>query len=157
MKRNEKSIIWNSGELIYTSGSDSNEAYLIVDGFVSLETADGFRLSKLGVGEIFGETSLLLGTKRTVTAKACDQKVVANIIPKEYFKKLTDTDVVLNAIIRKTQIRLIDANKKANQLAGEVSDLLSSVKDRGGEQDELSKRIANLKTKIIEINNATKD
>ena len=124
MKRNEKSIIWNSGELIYTSGSDSNEAYLIVDGFVSLETADGFRLSKLGVGEIFGETSLLLGTKRTVTAKACDQKVVANIIPKEYFKKLTDTDVVLNAIIRKTQIRLIDANKKANQLAGEVSDLL---------------------------------
>ena len=157
MKRNEKSIIWNSGELIYTSGSDSNEAYLIVEGFVSLETADGFRLSKLGAGEIFGETSLLLGTKRTVTAKACDQKVVANIIPKEYFKKLTDTDVVLNAIIRKTQVRLIEANKKANQLAGEVSDLLSAVKDKGGEHEELSKRIANLKTKITEINKATND
>ena len=33
MKRNEKSIIWNSGELIYPSGADSNEAYLIVEGF----------------------------------------------------------------------------------------------------------------------------
>ena len=87
MQRNEKSIIWNSGELIYSSGAESNEAYLIVEGFVNLETADGFRLSRLGAGEIFGETSLLLGTKRTVTAKACKQKVVANVIPKEYFKK----------------------------------------------------------------------
>ena len=54
-------------------------------------------------------------------------------------------------------VNIIDANKKANQLAGEVSDLLSSVKDKGGKQNELSKRIANLKTKITEINKATND
>ena len=157
MQRNEKSIIWNSGELIYSSGAESNEAYLIVEGFVNLETADGFRLSRLGAGEIFGETSLLLGTKRTVTAKACNQKVIANVIPKEYFKKLTENDVVLNAIIRKTQVRLIDANKKANLLATEVSDLLSSMKDQSGEKDELAERIANLRTKITEINKSTRD
>ena len=157
MQRNEKSIIWEPGELIYSSGNVSSEAYLILEGFVNLETNDGFRLSRLGIGEIFGETSLLLGTKRTVTAKACDQKVVANIIPKDYFKKLADTDVVLNAIIRKTQVRLIDANKKTNQLAMEVTDLLSSIKDKGGEQNELSQRISNLKKKITEINKANND
>ena len=157
MQRNEKSIIWNAGELIYSSGSVSNEAYLITQGYVNLETNDGFRLSRLGTGEIFGETSLLLGTKRTVTAKACDQKVVANIIPRDYFKKLTDTDVVLNAIIRKTQVRLIDANKKTNQLAMEVSDLLSSIKSQGDGQNELAQRIANLRTKITEINKANND
>ena len=157
MRRNEKSIIWNAGELIYSSGSDSNEAYLILEGFVNLETSDGYRLSRLGIGEIFGETSLLLGTKRTVTAKACDQKVVANIIPKDYFKKLTETDVVLNAIIRKTQVRLMEANKKTNQLSMEVSDLLSSMKDTGGKENELAKRISNLKTKISEINKANND
>ena len=106
MQRNEKSVIWNAGELIYSSGSESNEAYLIVEGYVNLETNDGFRLSRLGIGEIFGETSLLLGTKRTVTAKACDQKVIANIIPKDYFTKLSQTDVVLNAIIRKNNLFL---------------------------------------------------
>ena len=40
-----------------------NEAYLIVEGYVNLETNDGFRLSRLGIGEIF-ETSLL-GTKNS--------------------------------------------------------------------------------------------
>ena len=43
-------------------------------------------------------------------------KVIANIIPKDYFTKLSQTDVVLNAIIRKTLVRLIEANKKTNQL-----------------------------------------
>ena len=157
MQRNEKSVIWNAGELIYSSGSESNEAYLIVEGYVNLETNDGFRLSRLGIGEIFGETSLLLGTKRTVTAKACDQKVIANIIPKDYFTKLSQTDVVLNAIIRKTQVRLIEANKKTNQLAMEISDLLSSIKSKGDGQNELAQRIANLRTKITEINKANND
>ena len=30
-------------------GSDSNEAYLILEGFVNLETSDGYRLSRLGI------------------------------------------------------------------------------------------------------------
>ena len=157
MQRNKKSIIWEPGELIYSSGSDSEEAYLILEGFVNLETSDGFRLSRIGIGEIFGETSLLLGTKRTVTAKACDKKVLANIIPKDYFQKLRESDVVLNAIIRKTQVRLMEANKKSNQLSLEVSDLLSSMKHSGGEENELAKRISNLRTKITEINKATND
>ena len=82
---------------------------------------------------------------------------VVHKVPKDYFKKLADTDVVLNAIIRKTQVRLIDANKKTNQLAMEVTDLLSSIKDKGGEQNELSQRISNLKKKITEINKANND
>ncbi len=157
MQRNEKSIIWEPGELIYSTGNISDEAYLILEGFVNLETSDGYRLSRLGIGEIFGETSLLLGTKRTVTAKACDQKVVANIIPRDYFKKLKENDVVLNAIIRKTQVRLIEANKKTNQLAMEVSNLLASIKASGGEENELVKRITNLRTKITEINKSSND
>ncbi len=158
MKRNKETIIWEPRELIYATGSNSDEAYLIVQGTVSLETKDGFPLSKLGEGEIFGETSLLLGVKRTVTAKAGEKKVLANIIPKDYFSKLSKTDVVLNALIRKTQVRLIDANKKTNKLAKEISDLLSSMKDnKGSEQNELANRISNLRTKITEINKVNND
>ena len=88
MQRNNNSIIWNPGELIYEIGSVPDEAYLILEGYVIIETKDQFQLNRLGIGEVFGESSLLLGTKRTVTARACSQKVVANIIPKDYFMKL---------------------------------------------------------------------
>ena len=157
MQRNKNSIIWNPGELIYEIGSVPEEAYLILEGYVIIETKDHFQLNRLGIGEVFGESSLLLGTKRTVTARACSQKVVANIIPKDYFMKLKDNDVVLNALIRKTQVRLMDANKKINQLANEVSELLSSLKGDSNVDSELSNRIANLRKKISEINNIAND
>ncbi len=157
MQRNNNSIIWNPGELIYEIGSVPEEAYLILEGYVNIETQDMFKLNTLGKGEVFGESSLLLGTKRTVTARADTQKVVANIIPKDYFLKLKKNDLVLNALIRKTQIRLIDANKKINQLANEVSELLSSLKGDSNVDSELSNRIANLRKKISEINNIAND
>ena len=157
MQRNNNSIIWNPGELIYEIGSIPKEAYLILEGYVNIETQDMFKLNTLGKGEVFGESSLLLGTKRTVTARADTQKVVANIIPKDYFLKLKKNDLVLNALIRKTQIRLIDANKKINQLANEVSELLSSLKGDSNVDSELSNRIANLRKKISEINNIAND
>ncbi len=157
MLRNNNSIIWNPGELIYEIGSIPKEAYLILEGYVNIETQDMFKLNTLGKGEVFGESSLLLGTKRTVTARADTQKVVANIIPKDYFLKLKKNDLVLNALIRKTQIRLIDANKKINQLANEVSELLSSLKGDSNVDSELSNRIANLRKKISEINNIAND
>ena len=157
MQRNNNSIIWNPGELIYEIGSIPEEAYLILEGYVNIETQDMFKLNTLGKGEVFGESSLLLGTKRTVTARADTQKVAANIIPKDYFLKLKKNDLVLNALIRKTQIRLIDANKKINQLANEVSELLSSLKGDSNVDSELSNRIANLRKKISEINNIAND
>ena len=157
MQRNNNSIIWNPGELIYEIGSIPEEAYLILEGYVNIETQDMFKLNTLGKGEVFGESSLLLGTKRTVTARADMKRVVANIIPKDYFLKLKKNDLVLNALIRKTQIRLIDANKKINQLANEVSELLSSLKGDSNVDSELSNRIANLRKKISEINNIAND
>jgi uncharacterized coiled-coil DUF342 family protein len=51
----------------------------------------------------------------------------------------------------------MDANKKSNQLANEVSELLSSIKDHGNEEDELATRIAKLRKKVAEINKATSD
>ena len=157
MLRNNNSIIWNPGELIYEIGSIPEEAYLILEGYVNIETQDMFKLNTLGKGEAFGDSSLLLATKRTVPARADTQKVVANIIPKDYFLKLKKNDLVLNALIRKTQIRLIDANKKINQLANEVSELLSSLKGDSKVDGELSNRISNLRKKISEINNIAND
>ena len=88
MLNNEKSVIWEPGELIYEVGSLPKEAYLILEGYVNIETLDGLKLARLGIGEIFGESSILLDVPRTVTARVCSQKVVAKKIPKSYFAKI---------------------------------------------------------------------
>lgn len=82
MLENQKSVIWEAGELIYEAGSFPKEAYLILEGYVNIETEDGLKLNRLGIGEIFGETSILLNLPRTVTAKACAQKAVKHKLPK---------------------------------------------------------------------------
>ena len=95
MQDNGKSIIWEPGETIYEAGSIPTEAYLILEGYVNIETKDGLKLNRLGMGEIFGETSILLNVPRTVTAKVCAQKLVAKKIP------ITDTKRVFNKPTRK--------------------------------------------------------
>ena len=156
MLDNGKSAIWDPGEIIYEAGSLPKEAYLILEGYVNIETKDGLKLNRIGMGEIFGETSILLDLPRTVTAKVCTQKLVAKKIPKSYFTNLSKTNVILNALIRKTQIRLMDSNKQSNELANEVSALLDQLDSKTPpKKNLLEERIKKLRTNINKIQNST--
>jgi CRP-like cAMP-binding protein len=156
MQDNNNSAMWEPGEIIYQAGDIPKEAYLILEGYVNIETKDGLKLNRIGMGEIFGETSILLDLPRTVTAKVCTQKLVAKKIPKSYFTKLNKTNVILNALIRKTQIRLMDSNKQSNELANEVSDLLDQLDSKApAKRNLLEERIKKLRTNINKIQNST--
>jgi len=149
-------IIWEPGEIVYQAGDIPKEAYLILEGYVNIETKDGLKLNRIGMGEIFGETSILLDLPRTVTAKVCTQKLVAKKIPKSYFTNLSKTNVILNALIRKTQIRLMDSNKQSNELANEVSALLDQLDSKTPpKKNLLEERIKKLRTNINKIQNST--
>ena len=82
MQRNDNSIIWNPGELIYEIGNIPEEAYLILEGYVIIETKDKFQLNRLGVGEVFGETSLLLGTREQLQLKLVPKKLSQTLFQK---------------------------------------------------------------------------
>ena len=156
MQDNNNSAIWEPGEIIYQAGDIPEEAYLILEGYVIIETKDGLKLNRIGMGEIFGETSILLDLPRTVTAKVCAQKLVAKKIPKSYFTNLSKTNVILNALIRKTQIRLMDSNKQSNELANEVSALLDQLDSKTSpKKNLLEERIKKLRTNINKIQNST--
>ena len=156
MQDNNNSAIWEPGEIIYQAGDVPEEAYLILEGYVIIETKDGLKLSRIGMGEIFGETSILLDLPRTVTAKVCAQKLVAKKIPKSYFTNLNKTNVILNALIRKTQIRLMDSNKQSNELANELSALLDELDSKvPPKRNLLEERIKKLRTNINKIQNST--
>ena len=156
MQDNNNSAMWEPGEIIYQAGDIPKEAYLILEGYVNIETKDGLKLNRIGMGEIFGETSILLDLPRTVTAKVCTQKLVAKKIPKSYFTNLNKTNVILNALIRKTQIRLMDSNKQSNELANEVSALLDQLDSKAPDKKNLlEERIKKLRTNINKIQNST--
>ena len=156
MQDNNNSAMWEPGEIIYQAGDIPEEAYLILEGYVNIETKDGLKLNRIGVGEIFGETSILLDLPRTVTAKVCTQKLVAKKIPKSYFTNLNKTNVILNALIRKTQIRLMDSNKQSNELANELSVLLDELDSKAPAKiNLLEERIKKLRTNINKIQNST--
>ena len=156
MQDNNNSAMWEPGEIIYQAGDIPEEAYLILEGYVNIETKDGLKLNRIGMGEIFGETSILLDLPRTVTAKVCTQKLVAKKIPKSYFTNLNKTNVILNALIRKTQIRLMDSNKQSNELANELSALLDELDSKApAKRNFLEERIKKLRTNINKIQNST--
>jgi CRP-like cAMP-binding protein len=156
MQDNNNSVMWDPGEIIYQAGDIPEEAYLILEGYVNIETKDGLKLNRIGMGEIFGETSILLDLPRTVTAKVCTQKLVAKKIPKSYFTNLNKTNVILNALIRKTQIRLMDSNKQSNELANELSALLDELDSKApAKRNLLEERIKKLRTNINKIQNST--
>ena len=155
MQDNGKSAIWEPGEIIYEAGNEASEAYLILEGYVNIETKDGLKLNRLGIGEIFGETSILLNVPRTVTAKVCAQKLVAKKIPKSYFTKMTKSNVVLGALIRKTQIRLLDSNRQSNELANEMSKLLDQFDTNSlPKKNVLEERMKKIRNKINNIKNS---
>ena len=155
MQDNGKSAIWEPGEIIYEAGNEASEAYLILEGYVNIETKDGLKLNRLGMGEIFGETSILLNVPRTVTAKVCAQKLVAKKIPKSYFTKMTKSNVVLGALIRKTQIRLLDSNRQSNELANEMSKLLDQFDTNSlPKKNVLEERMKKIRNKINQIKNS---
>tara|TARA_B100000530_G_scaffold291130_1_gene207724 strand:+ start:18 stop:494 length:477 start_codon:yes stop_codon:yes gene_type:complete len=156
MLDNGKSAIWDPGEIIYEAGSLPKEAYLILEGYVNIETKDGLKLSRLGMGEIFGESSILLDIPRTVTAKVCSQKLVAKKIPKSYFIKMNKSNVIMSALIRKTQIRLMDSNRQSNELANEISTLLDQLSSNTPpKKNLLEERIKKIRSKVSEIQSMT--
>ena len=156
MLDNGQSAIWDPGEIIYEAGSLPKEAYLILEGYVNIETKDGLKLSRLGMGEIFGESSILLDIPRTVTAKVCSQKLVAKKIPKSYFIKMNKSNVIMSALIRKTQIRLMDSNRQSNELANEISSLLDQLSSNTPpKKNLLEERIKKIRSKVSEIQNMT--
>ena len=70
MIKKDDICIWSPHEMIYSYGDGSSDAYYILEGNSEIFDKDGLRLGRIGSSEIFGETSLMLNTKRTVTTVA---------------------------------------------------------------------------------------
>ena len=65
------------------------------------------------------------------------------------------TNVILNALIRKTQLRLIDSNRQSNELANEISILLDQLDSKSPpKKNLLEERIKKIRVNINKIQNS---
>ena len=121
--------IWNPEEIVYSVGDVSTEAYLVLEGSVRIFSADNLLLNRVGLDELFGETSLILGEDRSVNAVAGPAGLTARKVPKTYISNMLNGDPVLGAFLRNSQHRLMDSNEQSMELANEqkkVADQLQS-------------------------------
>jgi len=118
---------FTKGDSIYSIDEKSDFVYLIHSGQVGIYSRHGLELGSLGEGEIFGEVGRVIGTLRTVNARAKTDCKVFLIEWAKINEKLESADPVLGAIIRGLANRIGDANGLAEKHWQELS-LYKSLK-----------------------------
>ena len=118
---------FSEGDSIYSIDEKSDFVYLIHSGQVGIYSRHGLELGSLGEGEIFGEVGRVIGTLRTVNARAKTDCKVFLIEWAKINEKLESADPVLGAIIRGLANRIGDANELAEKHWQELS-LYKSLK-----------------------------
>ena len=144
----QKNVNWKPYKVIYSAGDEPDGVYLIKEGIVEIYAPEGLKLNEISESEIFGESSIILGTKRTVTAKTGKQNVFASFIPKTNFLQLIDKNVALAALIKKTQLRLIDSNNQSQELTNEIEKLASLIDKTKSDTKKVDKIIEGIKQKL---------
>ena len=133
---------WEPHAIIYEHESSSFEAYFVLEGEVEIFAPLGLKLNTIGQGEIFGEASLLLNTKRSVTARAGKMPVKVRKIPRSYFDHLQSKDIIMTALLKNVQLRLKDSNKQSSDLAKEIGQILKLVEMQVNSNKEVSTRLS---------------
>jgi len=118
-------VSWKAGTTIYNFNDESDFAYLLKEGEIQIISEKGIKVGFINENEIFGEQSILLNTKRTVTAKAAKDSSAIKINRETLQKEFEKSSVLLKAILRSTYMRLLNLD---NTIEKDLKDLESFSK-----------------------------
>ena len=131
--------MWSANETVYNAGTPPEFNYLVIEGSAQITAPNGFYLGNVGQGELFGEASFILGTKRSTTVVAGSNGLKAKLIPPRHILQKLEKDVFLNALVRKLEKRLdssntetVDRSVKIKNAVGHLNNLSSEI-DKFGE------------------------
>ena len=112
-----ETVIWKKDQIIYNFNDISDFGYLLKEGEVEIRSKSSVTVGYINEGEVFGEQSVLLGTNRTVTAKATKDCVAIKIPKENLLEEFSKSSVLIKAILRSTYLRLTNLNStKRNDL-----------------------------------------
>ena len=118
-------VSWKAGTIIYNFNDESDFAYLLKEGEIQIISEKGIKVGFINENEIFGEQSILLNTKRTVTAKAAKDSSAIKITRETLQKEFEKSSILLKAILRSTYMRLLNLD---NTIEKDLKDLESFSK-----------------------------
>ena len=102
------SVNWKSGYTIYKIGDEADFAYLLEKGEVEVLSKSSVRVGFINEKEIFGEQSIILNTKRTVTLKTTKDSIAIKIPKKTIIAEFQNSSKLIKAILRTTYLRLMN-------------------------------------------------
>ena len=122
---------YDKGQILFEQGAVGDEAYIIIDGQVSviLETLDGPKnIGTIGKGELFGELALLCNAPRSATIQAATDLVVLTLT-KDVFLKLIAEDVAMSARITRAVADRLERTTRELSEASAVRDPVTDLPD----------------------------
>ncbi|HJM48423.1 MAG TPA: EAL domain-containing protein [Alphaproteobacteria bacterium] len=119
-----------AGEQIFRIGDRGHNAYFIEKGAVDISLprdGKGMIIAHLGVGEIFGEMSMIDDAPRSATVTATEDTEVIVIERSRIMKPLQSANPMINLILRVILARLRDAQHQLSGLSGQRDEIDSSL------------------------------
>jgi len=102
----DNSVQFKAGSVIYSYNEESDCAFFLKKGEVEIISKKGTTVGFINEEEVFGEQSILLDTKRTVTAKAVRDCLAVKIPKNTLLSEYRKSSSLIKAILRSTCIRL---------------------------------------------------
>ncbi len=125
-----------AGEEIFRIGDHGRNAYFIESGSVKvaiLRDGEPFVIAELGVGEIFGEMSMIDDAPRSATVTAKEDTEVIEIQRAHFMQPLKSDDSMMDLLLRVVLARFRDAQRQ-----------LSGIKEKSDEIDSSLVKIRDL-------------
>ncbi len=141
MKKNDDVGIWSANETIYSAGTTPEYNYLVISGNVQITAPNGHYLGHVGQGELFGEASFILGTKRSTTVIAGSNGLKAKLIPPKHILQKLEKDVFLNALVRKLEKRLDASNTETVERSVKIKQAVEHLNTLSSEIDKFGDNI----------------
>jgi len=108
--------VFNRGEFIIREGESGRSIYVILDGRVKVFTVDGggneLELAILGVGQFFGEMSLVSGKPRSSSVAALDSSVLVELNSASMIRVIKENEAVKKVLLDYFKARKQDTLEK---------------------------------------------
>lgn len=103
MKYKDYSKKFSAGDVIFSEGDITDQAYIIDEGEVLLSSVnkkgEKKNLETLGVGKLFGELGVIEKSKRTVTATAKSNCTLSIISQEQVRERLDNSDPIIKLLV----------------------------------------------------------
>jgi len=118
---------YGPNKVVLKKGDPGTSLYIILEGEVAVIADDGQTLSEMGVGEIFGEMSLLSGEPVTTTIHTRARTRLATLSSKD-FKHILNRFPVLQVffykmLVERAQANTLRAGTISSGMTGELSEI----------------------------------